>query len=231
MKTYTLRTGIAASLPIVLGYLPVAMTFGVVAREAGLQVHEALLLSGIIFAGAGQFALIGLLATGTPAGMLLLTIFALNLRHLLYGPLLSPFLQRASTGRSLLIAFGLTDEVFAAAFARLAQKPEGERVAWLAGLEVGAYLAWLAGTAIGAGSGDLLVTLFPQMAAALAFALPVLFLVLLLPLLEGEVTVAVLVAAVVAGLFQFAGYPTPGILAAGLAGPLAGLLWRRRACR
>lgn len=48
-----------------LGYLPTAVAFGLVAREAGLGVTDAVLVSVVIFAGASQFALVGLVAAGS----------------------------------------------------------------------------------------------------------------------------------------------------------------------
>ncbi len=59
-----LADGLRASLPVVLGYLPAAVAFGVAAREAGLSTVEALLMSLVVYSGASQFALVGLVAAG-----------------------------------------------------------------------------------------------------------------------------------------------------------------------
>ena len=214
-----------------LGYTPIAIAFGVAANEIGLSVQTTLLVSGVVFAGASQFVMISLWATSTPALIIVLTTLLLNLRHVLYGPLIAPHLQHSPRWQRLLAAFGLTDEVFAAATGRVDGVPESDRMAWLLGLETGAYSAWLSGTWLGATGGAALTTLLPAITPALAFALPTLFLVLLLPLLQGRVLIAALVAAGVAGIAQFLGMATVGLLAAAVVGPLVALVGSRWACR
>ena len=218
--------GVQSSFPIVLGYLPVALAFGIVSREAGLSSVEAFLMSVVVFAGASQFALVGLLSQGTTAPIVLLTAVALNLRHMMYGPLLASFLKHSSPGRLSVVAFGLTDEVFATALAQLDRQPASVRSLWLLGLEMGAYAAWTGGTLAGALGGEALVGAFPAVSSALSMALPALFLVLLLPMLEGEVVVAALAAAVVAVVARLADHAALGLLAAGIVGPLAAILTR-----
>ncbi len=58
--------GVWASLPVVVGYVPAAIAFGVAARGAGLGTTEALLMSLIVYSGASQFAIVGLVAAGVP---------------------------------------------------------------------------------------------------------------------------------------------------------------------
>ncbi len=216
--------GVRSSFPIALGYLPVALAFGIVSREAGLTPAGALLMSATVFAGASQFALVGLLSQGAVASVVLLTTIALNLRHIMYGPLLAPSLRRCAVGRLPVVAFGLTDEVFATALAQLDRQPASTRSLGLLGLEMGAYAAWTGGTLAGALGGEALVGAFPAVSSALSMALPALFLVLLLPMLEGEVVVAALAAAVVAVVARLADHTALGLLAAGIVGPLAAIL-------
>lgn len=224
-------SGLRTSFPIMLGYTPIAIAFGMAAHEIGLSVQGTLLVSSIVFAGASQFVMISLWATSTPALVIILMTSLLNLRHVLYGPLIAPHLRQGSRWQRLLAAFGLTDEVFAAATGRMDTVPESDRMAWLLGLETGAYSAWVSGTWLGATGSAALTTFLPAIAPALAFALPTLFLVLLLPLLQGRVLVAAIVAAGVAGIGQFWGMPTIGLLAAAVLGPLVALVGSRWQCR
>ena len=60
----SLARGLRTSVPIVVGYVPAALAFGVAARRAGLSPAEAVLMSLLVYSGAGQFALLGLLAVG-----------------------------------------------------------------------------------------------------------------------------------------------------------------------
>lgn len=218
-------SGLRASLPIAVGYLPVAVAFGLAARSAGLSAFEAVFTSATVFAGASQFALVGLAGEGSASVVALATALALNVRHLLYGPVLAPLLGSCARGWQALLAFGLTDEVFATAAARLATVPEGVRHRWLLGLVTGAYGAWVAGTWLGAAGGSLLIALLPQLGPVLAFALPVLFLVLLLPLLQGSSAAAAAVTAVVALPLHLTGRTGLGLLVGTVMGVLAGIVW------
>lgn len=60
----TLRQGVLDSLPIVIGYLPVAFAFGLNAVKLGFTPLEGLFISCIIYAGASQFVITTLLSAG-----------------------------------------------------------------------------------------------------------------------------------------------------------------------
>jgi len=174
----SMKAGFLAAWPLVLGYFPVAVAFGLLGREADLSPWEIQMVSLLVFAGASQFALVGLLAQGTPpllaAGLGLL----LNLRHAFYGPALRPYLRGGP-----LEAFLLTDEVFALALKTLPHLPEEERRAHFLGLGLGAYLSWNLGTLLGSLGAEGLKGL----SQAFGFALPALFFLLALPHLRNRV--------------------------------------------
>ena len=237
-----LAAGLRASVPIVLGYLPAAIAFGVAARAAGLNSTEAVLMSLIVFSGASQFALVGLVATGASWFVMAAISLVLGARHVLYGPSLTPHLGGMTMGRAAAAAFGLTDEVFAVASTKLSQRqPPGRTTGtgfgYLVGLGTGAYVSWALGTLLGAVAGTAVVVAMPSLASALSFALPTLFVTLLVSLVRsGDVTLggtsrpvagAVLTAAMVAGVLYLVGLESWSVPAAGVAGPVAGLLLGR----
>lgn len=212
-----------------MGYLPAAVAFGVVARQAGFSVPETVLTSALVFAGASQFALAGLVKSGAPPLVAATAALFLNLRHLLYGPPLARHLERFGAARTAVSALGLTDEVFAVAFRTFAGG-SSPGFAWLAGLEAGAYVSWVLGSWLGAAAGEAVVGAAPALGQALGFALPALFLALLLPLVSpedgraaGPRGTAAAVAIAVAVTLRLAGLGQWGVLAAGVAGPLAGV--------
>jgi 4-azaleucine resistance transporter AzlC len=211
-----------------LGYLPVAIAFGISATGVGMSTPESVLFSALIFAGASQFALLSLLAAGTPLGVASTAALALNLRHILYGPLVAQRLGRVKLARAAPLAFGLTDEVFATALAQLEKVSADARAPWLLGLEAGAYLSWVGGTLLGAAGGEVLLSLSPALAPVLSFALPALFLALLLPMLKGEAVLAAAVGGGVAMIMHLQGQTAAGILGAGIAGVLTSLARRWR---
>lgn len=190
-----------AAIPIASGYFPVAITFGLVVRSAGLSTLDAALASVMVFAGAAQFLAIGMyVAAGTVAGQLtvgslvmiaqiVIAGWLLNLRHLLMSSVIAHNLAGSSEelgtpnttsgGPGILtrsvIAFGVTDEVFGVAGWRIAEGGT-VRPRYLLGLEVGAYSAWVGGTVVGALSGEILPE---HLRVAMGLALYALFAALL----------------------------------------------------
>ena len=218
--------GLTASLPIVMGYLPIAFSFGVAATRAGFSAVEAFALSLIIYAGASQFLALALLTSGAPVLVSAFTLIAMNLRHALYGPALIRAAGRdASTRQAWAWGFGLTDEVFGQALGALAR---GQRFSepYMFGLGLGAYASWLSGTAAGAIAGGSALDGWPAVSAGLGFMLPALFLALLLSILSRRQLPVIAVAGAVTVAATLAISATSGILLGMLAGAVTGLLRR-----
>jgi len=214
--------GLATSLPLILGYFPIAFSFGVAATRAGLTEWEAIALSVIVFAGAAQFLAVALIAAGTPLLVAAFTLAAMNLRHLLFGPaLVRKAGPAARTDLAWAWAFALTDEVFGAALGALAR---GQRFSqgFMFGLGGGAYAAWIAGTAAGAYAGGGALDRWPAVSAGLGFMLPALFLALLLSILKRAQLPVIAIAAAVTVAVTLAWSGTAGLLAGMLAGAIAG---------
>ena len=118
-RVATVGEGVKDSLPIVISYLPVAFAFGLNATRLGFTPLESLFFSCIIYAGASQFVITAMLAAGSSLWVAALTVMAMDVRHVLYGPSLRSRIRSAlDKKKTALWAFGLTDEVFAAATAR-----------------------------------------------------------------------------------------------------------------
>ena len=213
-------------MPLVLGYFPIAFSFGVAATRSGLTEVEAFALSAIMYSGAAQFLAVALIAAGVPVVLAVVTLAGMALRHLLYGPAL---LRQAGASGSVRWAlawgFGLTDEVFAAALGELAR---GKRFSepFMLGLAAGAYGAWLLGTVAGAYAGGGALEAWPAVNAGLGFMLPALFLALLLSMLTLTQVPVTLIAGLSTVAVTLSWSGTAGLLAGMLAGALAGVLGR-----
>ncbi len=208
-----MREGLKAAWPIALGYFPVAVAFGALGAQAGLGYLWIQLTSLLVFAGASQFALLGLLAQGVPPLLAATLGLLLNLRHAFYGPALRPYLKGGP-----LEAFFLTDEVFALALKALPGLLPEERRGYFLGLGLGAYLSWNLGTALGAlGAKGLLA--WPVLGEALSFALPALFLLLALPHLRNPLA---LLAGGAALALHLLGQTAWGLFLAGVMGLFGG---------
>lgn len=166
-RPHTFLRGLQGAVPIGIGYIPVAITFGILGKTGGLPLAPVLAMSLAVFAGAAQFMALSLLLAGTAGGQIVLAVFLLNLRHLLFSANLSRKLPRLSKAATAALAFGITDEVFSVASAEQKLPPR-----YLLGLELGAWTAWSGGTALGYVAGNLLP---PELAAAFGTGLYALF--------------------------------------------------------
>jgi 4-azaleucine resistance transporter AzlC len=140
--------GMRDCLPVVLGYLAIGMAFGVVARTTGLSVAEATLMSLVLYAGSAQFITAGMLAAGSPALAIIVTVALVNIRHLFYSAALAPHLQRAPLWKNLLVGVELTDETFALVASRFGTGTSVDHPR-LFGVNVTAQFTWVAATCVG----------------------------------------------------------------------------------
>ncbi len=173
MDNHQFKAGAKAALPIVLGYLPVGMAFGVLARKAGLSTFEAGLMSLLVFAGASQFIAVEMISKGVMGFPIVMTTFFINLRHLLMSSNLSLYFNRHSLRTLGLLSAQLTDESFAVAMSDTSKI--SNRPGYLFGLQVTSQLAWIAGSVGGAFFGGFI----DHKGYGLPFALPALFICLL----------------------------------------------------
>ena len=167
------REGVRAALPIVLGYLPVGMAFGILARDAGLTPFEIGLMSLLVYAGASQFIAVEMISKGVAGWPVLLTTFFINIRHFLMSSTLFLHFQNLSLRNLGLLSAQLTDESFGVALSdpsRIRNRPD-----FLLGLQMTSHLAWITGSVIGGLFGGLI----DHEGFGLAFALPGLFICLL----------------------------------------------------
>jgi 4-azaleucine resistance transporter AzlC len=184
--------GILRAIPIALGYIPVGFAYGVLAQKAGLSAVNSILMSIIVYAGSAQLIAVGLIASGLNPISIIVTTFIVNLRHMLMSAALSPHLQNWKKLELAGFAYEITDETFAIHSARLAEEtvPKAESFA----TNLTAQISWIAGTVLGVFGGRLIAEIEPF---ALDYALPAMFIALLVMQIKNNVQVAV---AVLAGL-------------------------------
>ena len=183
------REGIKAALPIVLGYLPVGMAYGVLARAAGLSIVETGAMSLMVFAGASQFIAVGMIASGIATLPIILTTLAVNSRHLLMSSAIAPFFKGLSLKKVIALSAQLTDESFAVAMAdtsKISGRPN-----YQIALQMTAWLAWFAGSVIGGVFGSLI----DSASFGIPFAMTALFICLLVIQIKSRIQIAVALAA------------------------------------
>jgi 4-azaleucine resistance transporter AzlC len=215
------RRGARRTIPIGVTVVVYGTVFGALAAQAGLSPLEAVLMSGLVFAGGAQFIVLELWDTPLPIVALVLTTLVVNLRLLLMGATLSGWLNGLRPARKALLASFISDESWALT-TRAREDGESDR-AFLIGSGVILFVSWVAATALGASTGSLIDD---PAALGLDFTFTAVFLTLLAGFWRGHAVLApwLLAAAVALVVEQLVDGPWY-ILAGGLAGSGFGA-WR-----
>lgn len=214
-----IRDGIVAAAPMLIGVVPFGLVAGAATVAAGFGFGEAMGLSALVFAGASQLAIVEALDDGASIGVAVVTALTINLRMLLYSASLAPLLAVEPLRRRLSAAYFLVDQAYALSIVRWTGGDD-ERLRLPFYFGVGGLLStcWLASTAVGAAVGRQVPGDVP-----LEFAIPLVFLVLLVPVLDRRPAyVAAAVGGVSAVLAAELGAERVSILVGGVAGIVAG---------
>lgn len=220
--------GFAAAWPICLGYFPIGMALGVLARQAGLTPLDIGLMSLLVFAGSAQFIAVAMLAAGSSPGAIIATTFVVNFRHVLMSSALAVHLHGVSKRFLVLFAYGVTDESFAVNMARFR---DGGWDRWRAlVVHHTANSVWFVATV----TGCLVGSLIPEGAFGIDFALPAMFLALLVLQLQSRIHIATAIAAATVSVVCTLFLPgdSNAVIAAITAASIGYMLQRRRSsCR
>jgi 4-azaleucine resistance transporter AzlC len=168
--------GVKTGIPIAIGYIPIAITFGVISKSYNISSFVTGLMSFLIFAGASQFIGANLISVGASSLEIIITTFILNFRHFLMTSSLSQRIKGKPTNKLLsVLAFGVTDETFAVA---ALSKEEKLNPTMIIGLNTIAYMSWTFGTLVGVFMGDAIPD---TLKSSMGIALYVMFIGLLVP--------------------------------------------------
>ncbi len=170
----TIKAGFLAGFPVLIGYFPVAVAFGILAKTTGLSLGDSAAFSVLVFAGASQFMALNLIKTGVALGGIVLATFLLNFRHLLMSASLAAKIKEPDKRWLPVVAFGVTDETFAVAATQ--SRPLG--ISFLLALEGTAYLGWVTGTLTGYLAGSILPA---SLGESMGIGLYALFVAILIP--------------------------------------------------
>jgi 4-azaleucine resistance transporter AzlC len=186
------RAGIVSILPITLGLIPFGLVTGVAGIKAGLSTFEITAMSALVYAGASQLVALQLMGVGVSLFFVLLAVAVVNLRYIMYSSAIAKHLKPFSQPMRVLGAFALVDQNFVLALNR--SKELGERLTpWFyLGAGVPLWVNWVLCTFLGAALGARVPDSW-----SLDFAVPLCFLVLLVPNVRSRPTLA---AALVGGV-------------------------------
>ncbi len=147
----TFKDGVRAGAPFAVAGALVAVSFGVLAVDAGLSPWAAIVMSAIVYAGSAQFAAIAIFGAGGGVGAAVGAAALMNSRFLAMGAALGPSLPGGAVKRA---AQGQT--VVDASWALAARGDGTFDRRMLFGSSAIQYVTWFSGTVAGALGGDVL---------------------------------------------------------------------------
>lgn len=190
--------GLKKSLPIIMGYIPVSFTFGIMARGEGLDAFTTVIMSMTSFTSAGQFAGTNIIVANGTFMEMAITTFIINIRYTLMSLSLSQKIEKMSVAKKLILAFGITDETFTVS------SFETGKVSFpfMLGLSLFSYLSWISGTLLGATASNFLSL---RLQNSMGIALYGMFLALIVPNAKNDKKIlsVVVVALIVSSLFRY----------------------------
>lgn len=100
------------TIPILLGYVPLGIGFGLIMANAGYNALWAFFMSMVIYSGTGQYVTVNFLSSGAQILEIIIIIVIMNSRMMFYG---LSFLERFNGMglRKWYMIFALTDETYA----------------------------------------------------------------------------------------------------------------------
>jgi 4-azaleucine resistance transporter AzlC len=218
MNSADFRRGLRDVAPLLLGVAPFGVVAGIAATNAGLDLAQAVGMSVVVFAGASQLAALELLGADAPVAVVVLTAVVINLRMLMYSASIAPYFRDLAGRWKATLAYVLTDQAYALSVSRYRTGESVDRKAYYLGAAVTLWAVWQATTVAGVVVG----TGVPA-AWGLDFAVPLVFLALLVPAMEDR---PASLAAVVGGVVAVAGTGLPlnlGLLVGATAGIATGM--------
>jgi 4-azaleucine resistance transporter AzlC len=164
--------GARLCLPVIVSSAPFGILFGALAVDNGFSVFDATLMSATVFAGASQMVGLELFGQKVAPWLIILSIFAVNFRHVLYSASLGRRIGAWPKWQQAVGFFFLTDPQYAESEKR-AEAGREVGFIWYLGLALPLYLCWVIEAALGASFGKLIPD--PH-ALGLDFLLPIYFL-------------------------------------------------------
>lgn len=147
--------GAKVGLVVAVSTTPFGLLFGAVAVDGGMTPFEAILMSAIIFGGASQLVGVQLFGSHVPAWLIILSVFAVNFRHILYSAALAPHMRHFGFIAKAGTFFFLTDPQFAEASKRI-DRDGHLPPAWYFGMALILYIVWVTTSGLGALFGRLI---------------------------------------------------------------------------
>jgi len=147
--------GIRAAAPVLVSAAPFGVLFGALAVKNGMTTFEAVLMSATVYAGASQMVGIELFGRSVAPWLVVLSIFAVNFRHVLYSAAFGRRIRDWPPAARWIGFFFLVDPQYAESEKR-AEAHGRVSMPWYFGMATAIYVLWVAEAWLGARFGGLI---------------------------------------------------------------------------
>lgn len=197
--------GVLSATPAIIAAAPFGLLFGALAIDNGMSVFEVVLMSATIFAGASQMVGIDLFGDRIAPWLIVLSIFAVNFRHVLYSAVIGRHTRSWAAWQRFVGFFFLIDPQFAEAEKR-AESGKPLSFIWFVSGGLTFYVTWLFEGWLGAVFGSLVKN---PAEYGIDFLLTVYFLVLVMGFRKRSnwLPVVIVSAVVSVGAYMLVGSP------------------------
>jgi 4-azaleucine resistance transporter AzlC len=169
-KKFSLFEAFNETNPVMLGYIPIGIAFGLLYSEIDMHWIWAVVMSVIVYSGSLQLLVVPMLLENSTLIDIGIVALLLNLRHVFFGLSFIETFSKFSFFKKNYMIFGLTDEVYSL----LTTTKKALTESYMFSIVFLCHLYWIVGTAIGAFLGHLI----PYDLSFLSFSLIALFIVL-----------------------------------------------------
>ena len=169
-------SGLKKSIPVILGYIPIGISYGILALQTDLSPYLIVGMSIFVFAGSSQLIAVNMLTAQAAVIPIIMTTFLVNLRHILMSASLSLHFKKTPQKLLPIIGFVITDESFALGNTLIKDEDENEGIFFLA-MGISAYLGWVLSSLVGVIIGKYILNFEIPV---IGFVLPAMFIILLI---------------------------------------------------
>lgn len=221
-KTSLFLQGARDITPLLVAAAPFGIVYGALAQTNGLSVFATLGMSLFVFAGSSQFVAVTLIGAGAAVPIIVLTVFVVNLRHMLYAVSMMPIVAEIPQKLRALMGFLLTDEAYATLSSRLIHEPKFPLFhCYYLGAAFGMYFTWQCCTILGIILGQEIPDLTKW---GLDIAMVVAFVGIVVPILKNKAQWACAMTAFFAALVTHSWPHQSGLLISSLIAIAVGVL-------
>ncbi len=217
-----IKEAFAVAMPVILGYIPLGLSCGILSAKAGLLPVQVLLLCMFLYAGGGQFMIASMVFSGVSPLSIAASVTLINARYMLYSSASADYFENDNRNAAFLYGFEITDESFGVNHQQFNSGNWSIQKARM--VNTFSQLSWTVSNLIGVYAGGMLPIALP----VVAFSMTSMFLCLLCMQKRTKSNIrAALFAAAAVVLCKLIGLSQIAILAGSLVGITGGILFSK----